>query len=66
MSNRIPRNFKSITATFNHGNAKGVRMIITKDDTGYHGREVESGKMWAIFPSHLRNSELVTIENIEK
>lgn len=63
--NHIPRNFKSITATFNSGNAKGVRMIITKDKYGYHVREVDSGKMWSIFPSHLRISELVTIEKIE-
>ena len=65
MSNRIPRNFKSITGTFNHGNAQNVRMVITKDEQGYHGTETETGKKWGIFVSHIRNSDLFTIESIE-
>ena len=63
--NRIPRNFKTITGTYLSGNAKGIRMIITKDETGYHGREANTGKMWSVFVSHLRIPELFKIENIE-
>lgn len=65
MSNRIPRNFTSIIATPLVGNAKGKQMIITKDEYGYHGREIESGFTWLIFISHLRNEHTFRIDNIE-
>lgn len=65
MGNRIPRNFSSITATPLSGNAKGKQMIITKDEYGYHGREIESGFTWLIFISHLRNENMFRIDNIE-
>lgn len=62
--NRIPRNFKTITGTFLYGNCENSRMVITKDEMGYHGRD-ENGKEWSIFVSHLRNSDLFKIEKIE-
>ena len=62
--NRIPRNFKSITGTFLHGSCENVRMVITKDEQGYHGRETETGRTWSIFASHLRNSDFFKIEEI--
>ena len=64
--NRIPRNFKSIIGTFLYGNASNTTMVITKDEHGYHGREIATGKEWSIFPSHLRNADLFRIESIEK
>ena len=63
--NRIPRNFKSITATVLTGNARGRRMIITKDGYGYHGLD-DKGTSWALFVSQLRNDNFFKIENIEK
>ena len=63
--NRIPRKFKSITGTFLGGNVKGIRMIIVKDEYGYHGREADTGKEWNVFASHLRIPEFFRIENIE-
>ena len=65
--NKIPRNFKSITATVLSGNAKGIKMVITKSEysSGYTGRE-ENGKLWHVFPSHLRNENFYRIDLIEK
>ena len=63
--NHIPRKFKKITGTFNHGNCANVRMTITKDEQGYHGVEDGTGKEWSIFVAHLRNADLFTIESIE-
>ena len=65
MSNRIPRDFTSILATPLSGNASGKQMEITKDEYGYHGREIESGFTWFIFVSHLRNEHMFRIDNIE-
>ena len=62
--NRIPRNFKSIIGTFLSGNAEGIRMVITKDDRGYHGKEIETGREWGLFVSHLRIPEIFKIEEI--
>lgn len=63
--NRIPRKFKSITGTFLSGNVAGVRMVIVKDEYGYHGRETDTGKEWNIFVSHLRTPECFKLESIE-
>ena len=62
--NRIPRKFDTIIATPLCGNAEGRKLSITKDERGYHGREIETGKMWAIFISHLRNENFYRIEKI--
>ena len=63
--NRIPRNFKIIIATCISGNAEGCRMVITKDDGGYHGREIDTGRTWRLFPSHIRNPHVFEIESVE-
>lgn len=63
-TNRIPRKFKTITGTFLSGNVEGKRMVITKDELGYHGRD-EEGNMWSVFVWTLRVPEAFQIENIE-
>ena len=64
--NRIPRTFKSILATPLFGDVNGKQMVITKDEQGYHGRELATGKEWGIFVAHLRNENCFRIDSIEK
>lgn len=64
--NRIPRNFKSIIATPLCGNCENRQMIITKDEIGYHGAEIATGKLWCVPVAHLRNDHFFRIDSIEK
>ena len=66
MANRIPRNFKSITATALCGSQKGHTFRITKHIyDGYHAEDVQTGKVWTTFISHLRNENFYKIKEIE-
>lgn len=65
--NRIPRNFKSITATALCGNTEGRTFHITKNVyDGYHAEDVQTGEIFTTFLDHLRNDNFFKIENIEK
>ena len=64
--NRIPRNSKRIIATPLCGNCENRQMIITKDELGYHGAEIATGKLWSVPVGHLRNDHLFRIDSIEK
>lgn len=60
--NRIPRNAKKLDVTFLVGDY--AHMIATKDERGWHGVD-DNGKEWALFVSHLRNSDVCKIAVIE-
>lgn len=60
--NRIPRSAKKIDVTFLVGDY--AHMIAVKDENGWHGVD-DNGKEWALFVSHLRNSDLCKIAVIE-
>ena len=64
--NRIPRYFKSITATCLCGNGKGAQMVITKNENGYHGVDVDNGKRWRVLIGILRNENCFRIDRIER
>lgn len=62
MSNKIPRNAKKLDVIFLVGDF--AHMIATKDERGWHGVD-DNGKEWALFVSHLRNSDVCKIAVIE-
>ena len=65
--NRIPRSFKYITATALCGNCEGHTFRITKNVyDGYHAEDMQTGKIWRTFISHLRNEHFYHIDHIEK
>lgn len=62
--NKIPRKFNFIVAKFLSGNCKNVTMLIEKDAYGWHGRDMETGELWAVLPSILRNPDACEIIEI--
>lgn len=68
-NNRIPRNFYSITGKIliDTSETKADDIIhVTKNDCGYLGCNVRTGKYFYIFVSMLRNSEIFQIIEIMK
>lgn len=61
--NRIPRKFKEIKGTILSGNCEGMKMIVTKDDRGYHAEDAD-GSRWAVFVANLRNDHHFRIDEI--
>ena len=56
--NRIPRAAIKLDVKFKIGNYG--HMIATKDESGWHGID-DNGKLWSLFVSHLKNSDVCEI-----
>lgn len=65
--NHIPRKFNRIVAELlietNAG--KPATYHIYKNDNGYLGININTGKRWCIFPSHLKNPAVYRIISVE-
>lgn len=64
--NHIPRNFTMICATCicETSAGKPSKWFIWRDYSGYHGINHNSGKIYSMFPSHIRDPHIYRIDAI--